>query len=98
MNRNELIEGLKTLNAPNQGMNYHAGGIRRTSRMYDETTGERLPSRIEAASLTVCGDRARFLYRLIEHSATLAEDIAALPAAPTPADRDAIIAKGEGRE
>jgi len=93
MTRDELIAGLATLNAPNQGMNYHAGGFVRGAPRYDQYTGERLSPPIRNAELTVYGERARFLYRLIDGADAL---LAALKPT-TPAEADAVGTKAEGR-
>ncbi len=87
MTRDEFLKGLETLNAPDQGMNYFGGGFDHDGAQFDERTGQRLMPRHRPASLTLSGDRARFIYRLIEgaddllsalqsaHPASGAEDV-----------------------
>jgi hypothetical protein len=88
MERDRLLSGLKGLNAPDQDMSYHSGGPLRDGPRFDDRTGARLPPDIRPASLTVYGERARFLYDLIKLGPKLADlledakDLAAeLPAA-----------------
>lgn len=75
MTREELINGLKMLNAPNQGLSYQAGGIFRRGPKYDSETGERFPPDYRTAELTVHGSRAEFLYKLIQSGADLAAEL-----------------------
>jgi hypothetical protein len=42
MDLEQLIAGLNTINAPDQGMNYQSSGIRRGDAKYDSQTGEPL--------------------------------------------------------
>lgn len=89
MTREELMAGLATLDAPDQGMRYHSGGIVHDAPRYDSRTGEQLPPRVEAATLTVYGDRARFLYRLIDEArTTLASMKAENPGSDAASQRD----------
>lgn len=81
MKRERLIEGLKALNAPSQGMSYHAGGLRRGDPRFDCYTGERLKPSSRPAELTVYGERAQFLYELIQNGEAIA---ALLEKAPSP--------------
>lgn len=73
MDRERLLAGLKGLNAPDQGMSYHGGGILRGAPKFDAYTGERLMPESRPAELTVYGERARFLYDLIKHGPALAK-------------------------
>ena len=89
MSLTDLIEGLRTLNAPNQGMSYHSGGYRRGSPKYDAYTGKPLTPRYDPAEMNVYGERAQFLHRLIENGEQLAASLALLPGGAVP-DREAI--------
>lgn len=91
MTIDELIEGLKGLNEPDQGMRYHSGGLIQHGPVFDEQTGERLPPRYKSPELTVYGERARFLYALIDNAADI---LAALH--PAPAEPDSLLATGAG--
>jgi hypothetical protein len=105
MDRNKLIKGLKALAEPNQGMSYHSGGFLRDGPKYNERTGERLAPDYRPASLSVYGDRAKFLYELIKCGPALAKlledakDLAAeLPAAdrvPWENQEGAALSEGE---
>lgn len=79
----ELIAGLRTLNAPNQGMSYHSGGFRRGQPTYNAYTGERLTLRYDPAELNVYSDRAKFLHRLIENGEHLAALLSSEAPSPT---------------
>lgn len=81
MDRKELIEGLRGLNAPDQGMRYHGGGACHDAPRFDAETGARLPLQYKDAELVVHGERARFLFRLIQSSEALAETLYAHPSA-----------------
>lgn len=50
MTKEELMAGLATLDAPDQGMRYHSGGIVSDAPRYDSRTGEELPLRVEVAA------------------------------------------------
>lgn len=78
MDLKQLIAGLTTLNAPDQGMSYHSGGPRRGAPKYNSYTGERLPVDLESTSLSIYGGRAQFIYDLIKHSRELAAQLAVL--------------------
>ena len=67
MTYDQLVAGLAKLNAPDQGMRYHSGGQIDGPR-FDEVTGAPLPPRYKDAELTVHGERARFLYALIDNA------------------------------
>lgn len=84
MDLQKVIAGLRALNEPNQGMSYHAGGVVRGAPKYDEYTGQRLVPTFRSIELNVYGERARFLYELIQNSKALAELLDDLIQAPTP--------------
>lgn len=68
MTREELLAGLAALNAPDQGMNYFGGGCDHDGPKFDAHSGERLMPRFRPATLTLAGERARFIYRLISEA------------------------------
>ncbi|MFT4076463.1 MAG: hypothetical protein QM647_13135 [Asticcacaulis sp.] len=73
MTVSELIEGLKWLDNPDQGMRYFSGGIDDRGPKYDSETGERIWRGHKPAELTVGGQRAKFLHRLIRSAPNLAK-------------------------
>lgn len=69
-----FIEGLKTLNDPDQGMKYV--GAHFGKRFYDTKTGEPYMTSARPTELTVYSSRADFLYRLIREAETIAHLLA----------------------
>jgi hypothetical protein len=67
----EFAERIRTLNAPEQGMNYR--GAHSGERRYNEFDGKEYYTRGEPATLTVYGDRAQLLYDLIRNCAEIAD-------------------------
>lgn len=66
----EFAERIRTLNAPEQGMNYR--GAHSGERRYNEFDGKEYYTRGEPATLTVYGERAQLLYDLIRNCAEIA--------------------------
>lgn len=82
-----FAERIRTLNAPEQGMNYR--GAHSGERRYNEFDGKEYYTRGEPATLTVYGDRAQLLYDLIRNCAEIA-DALSTPVAQGDEVRDAL--------